>query len=689
MKRLLLFLALALLLSVPAALAEGYVLEEGPYSLTFNEQGCLMRLENRETGTVYAACDYTNGYRLWFDLEHSDMWDCGLYNVYRCVVTGNSARSTEARTLENGIAFTHVFQVKTGTVVFTQEFCVEDGLLRVHSHVDNSALAKGTLMIVEPLILTGLEGDELSFLWPYQEGEIYENALEYVETIGDTYSAAYPGVLSTQFVALFDEEESLYYGVHDETAAHKVFSLSQSKSTGLTELCAQLCPFVEAGKSQDLPDVVIQLASENGWMAAADAYRGFLEEAGWASRRPEALENFTGWYNAVLAYPGGDFRAGYTKNNTAGLHTVMSDYVVASQKLTGVGAVMIEGWQNGGATAQYPDFAFSEILGGEGEFKKGMDAIHEAGGLGIVYVNVHAAETTSQWYALHGEDAATRTDAGGVFGEFHWSGYEHVGMCPGSQDFIDAIVDACVRLRAAGADGFYFGQMMSASSALCFNRNHNHSTPATNFAEGYAAMMTAVDEAMAQFDGETIYAAEGVVDCYLPYLHICGNSIFRPANHSLEAAPQVARYTLQNTIHLGIWSNSSNTRAQYGVAFSLGEPYLVTATFNEQLSQFTDLYRAYPDIFFRGSFEYLKGVSGVPEGCFAGLIRSDSENRAALQLFMPSGWPEDVSISVEGLGENIAAVNGLTGEELSVTEDGRVEFMLLGWTPVSIIFEGK
>ncbi len=655
--------------------------------LVFNEQGCLVHLENCETGTVYAECDYTNGYRLWFDLEHSDMWDCGLYNVYRCVVTGNNANSTKAQMTGNGIAFTHVIRVKTGTVIFTQEFCVEDGLLNIHSHVDNSGLGKGTLMIVEPVILTGLEGDELSFLWPYQEGEIYENALEYVETIGDVYSAAYPGVLSTQFVALFDDEESLYYGVHDKTAAHKTFSLGQGGSTGLTELCAQLCPFVEAGKSQDLPDVVIQLSSENGWMAAADVYRGFLKEAGWASKRPEILENFTGWYNAVLAYPGGDFRAGYTKNNTAGLHTVMSDYVVASQKLTGISAVMIEGWQNGGATAQYPDFAFNEILGGENEFKKGMDAIHENKGLGIVYVNVHAAETTSQWYSLHGEDGATRTDAGGMFNEFHWSGYEHVGMCPGSQDFIEAIVDACVRLRAAGADGFYFGQMMSASSALCFNRSHNHSTPATNFAEGYAAMMTAVDEAMMQFDGETVFAAEGVVDCYLPYINICGNSIFRPANHSLEAAPQVARYTLQKTIHLGIWSNSSNTKAQYGVAFSLGEPFLVTATFNEQLAKLSKLYLTYPDVFFRGSFEYLKGVSGIPDGCYAGLIRSDSANRAVLQIFMPSGWPEDVSISIADLGENVTALNGISGEELSVTEEGCVEFMLLGWTPVSIIFE--
>lgn len=693
MRKLICCLAVCLCLTLvcAAALAGDIVLEGGSYRVTFNDEGSVVRLENANTGTVYADCYYTEGYRLWFDLNHSDMWETELYGAGRSVVNAGNARSTKVTRDENSVTFIHEFSLKTGKVTFTQTYRIADGLLRVESTVDNSKLNRGTMMICEPLVLTGLMGDEFSLTWPMQEGEIYENALEYIETIGDEYIGSYPGGLSMQWVSLFDEEESLYYGVHDTRASHKMFFLKTGTATGCIELYGQLCPFVEAGKVQRLPDVVLSMSEQNGWMAAADVYSDFIvNEAGWVREKPAMLNDFTGWYNTVLAFPGGDFRAAYSKNNTAGLRNLMSDYATATKKLTGTNTVLIEGWQAGGATVQYPDFKFNEILGGEQGFRDGVQAIHDADCYAVAYVNTHAAEATSEWYktknakGINGDTAATLTDAHTYYEEFHWSGYDHRGMCPGAQEFIDAIVDACVRLKETGVDGFYFGQMMSGGSALCFNRDHNHATPATNMADGHRAMMTAVQQAMEAYDTETVYAAEGVLDAYLPYIDICANSIFRPANHSMVTKPEIARYTMTNSVQLGIWSSSSNEKAQYGVPFTLGDPFLVRENFNAQLMDFSTMYRAYPDIYFEGTYTHTKGLDGLPEDAYVGVIVSESEKRAAIHLFNPTGWPEDLELTYEAPGKIVSAVNALNGKELDVV-DGTIQFMLTGWTPVPII----
>lgn len=690
-KQLILLLIPLCILLISSAMAEDIVLESDGYRVTFNNNGSIITLENTKTGTVFADCFYTEGFRLWFDLNHSDMWDCELYGAGRSVVNATNARSTKVTKAENGITFTHLFEVKTGQVTFTQTYQIENDQLRVKSTVDNSKLRSGTLMICEPLVLTGLSGDNLSLMWPMQEGEIYENALEYIEVIGDEYIASYPGGLSMQWVSLFDENESLYYGIHDTTAAHKMFFLKVGTASGCIELYGQLCPFVEKGQVQDLADVVIALNDQNGWMAGADIYRTFLaEEAGWVRNHPSILDTFTGWYDAVLAFPGGDFRAAYSKNNLSGVRNLMSDYASASKKLTDIDWVLIEGWQAGGATVQYPDFKFNEVLGGESAFREGIQEIHDMGSKAIVYVNTHAAEATSEWYntqnaiGINGDTAATLTDAHTYYEEFHWSGYDHRGMCPGAQEFIDAIVDACVRLKDTGVDGIYFGQMMSGGSALCFNRNHNHSTPATNMADGHRAMMTAVQTALAAYDTETAYAAEGVLDAYLPYIDICGHSIFRPANHSQVTRPEITRYTLSNAIHLGIWSSSSNVRAQYGVPFVLGNPYLLRENFNDQVMKFNTLYKKYPDIYFNGTYEHTKGLSGLPEDAYVGVIVSAQEKRAAIHFFNPTGWPEDLELKYEAPGTITSAVNGLTGMELDVVDD-TIQFMLTGWTPVPVI----
>lgn len=693
MKKWLILLAaiLCMVLCYGAALAEDVVLESGVYRVTFNDEGSIIRLENTQTGTVYADCYYTEGYRLWFDLNHSDMWECELYGAGRSVVNATNARSTKVEKGENSVTFTSQFELRTGKVTFTQTYVVEGGQLRVKSTVDTTKLNKGTMMICEPVVLTGLMGDELSLMWPMQEGEIYENALEYIETIGDEYYASYPGGLSMQWVSLFGEDESLYYGVHDTTAAHKMFFLKTGSASGCIELYGQLCPFVEKGNVQQLPDVVLSLGIENGWMASADVYRSFItEEASWIREEPALLSSFNGWYNTVLAFPGGDFRVAYSKNNLSGVRNLMSDYAITAKKLTNVDYVLIEGWQAGGATVQYPDFKFNEVLGGESAFREGIQTIHDEGAKAVVYVNTHAAEYTSDWFTtknsrgINGDTAATLTDAHTYYEEFHWSGYDHRGICPGAQEFIDAIVDVCVRLKDTGVDGIYFGQMMSSGSALCFNRHHNHATPATNMADGHRSMMTAVQEALGKYDTETVYAAEGVIDAYLPFIDICAGSIFRPANHSQVTSPWVTRYTLRDTIHLGIWSSSSNEKAQYGVPFVLGTPYLVRENFNAQVKTLTEMYAAYPDIYYEGTYEHTAGLDGLPEDAYVGVIVSESEKRAAIHLFNPTGWPEDLAMTYEAPGKIVSAVNGLTGAEIDVV-DGEIQFMLMGWTPVPII----
>ena len=173
---------------------------------------------------------------------------------------------------------------------------------------------------------------------------------------------------------------------------------------------------------------------------------------------------------------------------------------------------------------------------------QGVEQVHEVGGKALIYINLHIADTASNWYKEHGESCAIRTAYGSVLHESYGTGLDYVAMCPSASAWQNAIVAAVERTRKNGVDGYWFDQLMEMPGNLCYNREHGHTTPATAYAEGYDTLFERINALTAEKD--CIYACEGTCDAYLRYIDCCGLMWARQFGSSPQSAPKITRYTL-------------------------------------------------------------------------------------------------------------------------------------------------
>ncbi len=685
-----LILLMLLLLCSCALAGTEYELHDKYAAYRFSESGALLSAINQVTGEVLISGMGGAGVRLTVDLSATNIWRAQTQGSGVTILTlSDAVTSVEQR--ENELIFTSVFTVrKRGEIVMLRTFSLEDGKLVLNCDLENN-MSKGIIVFASPLTLSGLpEGYKMT--WPWHEGECYENAVKDALDGGLSLSAVYPSPLSMQFVSFYNDKSTLYFGVHDAEAVYKTFNFSARE--GYAELeCAQ-SPYLAPGANVTLAQTVTACCSGKDWTVAADIYRTFIEtETDWIRATSQTVYDSTGYYYYIMSYPNNEFFGAYANGAENGKDSYMRDFATLIRARSGCTTTVYLGWHDGGFDTDFPDYDFSQPMGGETLFREAMAGIEEDGNKAMIYFNVHTAETHSDWYnemsstgQIKGYSAATLDEQGEMIEEIYWAGYglNYYAMCPCADDYIDAIAEGLERVISAGADGAFLDQLMEMPAMLCYNPTHGHTSPATAYYEGYSKMMARLHEVFKRYNVDPYFACEGICDAHIKWIDICGLQMGRLLRSSDQHYSELTAYTLPTYI-LGLPSDTEFGKAQYSRAFLMGQRFIVRENFNETIPKYVAVYHQYPDVYTNGCYEHLNGLSELPEGLVASVNRSTEQNRAAISFLNPTLKPIDVDVVYAVPGEIDNGVDAFTGEEISL-QSGHLVITVNKWDTESYIF---
>lgn len=615
------------------------------------------------------------------DLDNSDIWKTEPFSGTNLNLGPKDGEISFSKR-KNTLTVRTLYVLEDGEIETTKVYTLEGNKLDVDFEVDNR-LKTGVVLSARPCDLTGIaQEQEFSLLWPNKEGEIHVDAINRMAQ-GELSPmwASYPVPFSMQYVSLFNDEESLYYGIHDASATHKEFEFKRDDNGVMLGSSQWL--FAGPSDKKQTATTVISTQDQGGFTSAADVYKEFLvDESGWVRNQPDIVKDFVGWYPTVMATHNHHYKLAYVKGSPSNAWATMKNANSMGLKQTGIPMTLYLGWHVGGFDARYPDYEFDEALGGEEGFAQAISDIHDQGGQVMMYFNNHIANVESNWYQsltsegeMIGLSSAIKSNAkGGIFREDYGTGLDYVAMCPASEPWIEALEDGINRVRKHGVDGIWLDQMMEMPSALCFDASHGHSTPATAFSEGYEKMMTRLNAVMEQEGSNYLYGTEGVCDAYIQWVDISGMMWARKLGFSEETAPETTRYTLPTKI-LGLPGDKEFGREEYARAFLMGEPFLITENINPILKDYVELYQSYPDIFLQGHYLHHGDIEGLGDTLMMGVMTSETKTRYAIQLFNPS--KEEITVTLTLPSKPVTVVYEKDGTEMPLSKD-ELEITLTG-----------
>lgn len=641
--------------------------------LTLDEHGCLTRLESARDGRVWLEGGDC-GYAITVNTSTGNIWKTtrGKEEVLR--PQDAEAQRTWERTAEGQVLrVEHVHAVGDGEIRVIQTITMTEDRAVFAMTIDNRCEDAAVTSAV-PLQLTGVkDGDEpLGLLWPDKEGKLYSRVLTEVSDAPSRLQAAYPSLMSMQYLALYSGRESLYFGVHDVSRTYKEFSFEAGRDGG--DISCVQWPFVGAGECKELAPVCLALRG-GGWYECADIYRDYLIAGGFTKAYGDMMRDYTGIASACLVKYANRYDTAYVRGQ--GAPQGMADVARRNQSAYHTPLTIYMGWHEQGFDSRYPDYRFLEAYGGEEGFRQGVEAVHAAGGKVIPYLNLHIADTMSDWYGektasglTKGMANAIQTKHASVLHEQYGTGLDYVAMCPMAPDWQDAIVAAAERVRACGADGLWLDQMMEMPGNLCYNASHGHTTPATAYAEGYDSLMARIDEVMRAYGDDYFYCCEGVCDAYIGSIDLCGLMWARLPGSDSTTAQQITRYTMPcRFMGLPTAGTATGSQEQYAHAWTQADGMLCQSQ-NPLIRRYADLARRYPEVYLDGRYMDVRGLSGVPEGVRAGVLMAADGSSGAIQLFNHGVRPAECCLSLAGMGTVTAMLNAETGKPLEQTESG-------------------
>ena len=669
---------------------EGYILKSAGLTVEISKTGAITSVSG--SGTEYVKYSGNGSFFVKLDPVQGNIWKTDPDSSLNVVRTDADVSTRFTALSRNSVTLASVLN---GEFELVRRYVLDNQRLTVTSEIRNVS-GNGTVIAVTPVILMGIRSGgrrPLNCAWPYHEGQVYYNGNIGIEAVNGTksVSAHYPTPLSMQYVSLFDDSRSVYFGVHDPKAEYKNFTYSVDWDDTSGVVC-EFLPFASAGERKVLAPVVMNFGTGD-WTAGADIYREFLLEAGWIKDRTPYSSSFTGAHGWASNVYFNDYRTKYVKEAPAKIASTFKNSAEKVIERSGLEWIWITGWHDGGFDTLYPDYELSEELGGANGFVRGLKEVHDAGAHALLYVNAHIADTISKFYALHGEECAIRKPDGGTYTEtYPESGTKSTftAMCPCASEYKTRLLESVEMLRSSGADGIYFDQISEMQSYLCFDESHGHKTPATAYYEGYADFLESAAKIMDKYGPDWLFAIKGVADCFGKWIDV----FFSYADFSLS---EMVSYTLDAGIIGRDRYNfvSDNDENRYFNSFIMSRPFVCHREYstsyllygNPNMKRFISLYKSFPDIYLTGKYVYHEGISGIiPSGVTYGVTAGD--NRAAISLYNAKAMG-----SVSGSfvfnppnGTVLSAYNAETGENM-LGFDGNIGFRLAKGELISIIIE--
>lgn len=318
--------------------------------------------------------------------------------------------------------------------------------------------------------------------------------------------------------------------------------------------------FAHPGESVTVP-TINYWNFEGDWHDAADHYRAWFIENHGIAYHPQWLRNTTGWMLTILKQQNAEVIWPYS---TIGRE--MSDAAEAN----GFNLLGLFGRAKGGHDRFYPNYESDPEMGGEEEFKKGIEEAHARGMRAIVYSNGQLLDRhgIDSWWEDKGKGISLMNKKGEVYGEnfqkFHdGEDRSFTWACMHTQEWHDMLWSFAVQANELGADGLIYDQLGGPSYRRCYARDHGHKSPAYSYGGEMVAALQDIYNRMHEINPEFVFMVEGYCDTDLPYIGISHRGlmghIYRTVTQAnmekmaMEAGvsyqfPQLATYTFPEIV---------------------------------------------------------------------------------------------------------------------------------------------
>jgi hypothetical protein len=654
------------------------------------ETGALVGLSSVASGTAFLTGATQAGWSAAVDTSTSDIWSA---RAQLAPVATRLARFDAKPLSAGGFAFDLTF-APSGPLQVVQHVTLLDGDPLTHWTTDVSVAAGATATAVElasPDLAAVAEQPGEKLLWPWHEGVIIDPPGTLPQ------SMVYPSPASMQWMELFTKTEGLYYAVRDSSGAYKELRFNGAAPAQTREMTVAFHPFVAAGQTYTTPPVDVGVAPEGGWYWGADRYRAFLDGAGMRRHLPDVVRTMHGWHKGYDRWPehaGQGYRpADLTYCEIPSL-AMPADYTTR----TGLSLFLVYGWHFDGMDSFFPDYNFLGFDSNSPCFQA-ADLTQALAALAarpqpnraMFYINGHIADVASNWMQDPANAASATLGADGKpYVEFYKDQptrtYE--AMCPSAPLWQDQLVASAMRVRSLGpsdsrAAGIYWDQLEEMPAALCYDRTHGHTTPASAYPEGYRALLTRLNDEFSVHgaDTEYVFAAEGANDFYSQYIDVAAGMPLRlfgyhpppgtcgggfPCNG--VHAPEVGRYTMFAKA-LGLSNDGAGCTDTDGFAraFLMGDPlrtnpwfkpptppqtgsvYCDEAANPRAFPRYANIYASEPSIYFDGTYKDANGLTLSVDASQAlgTLFVGAQSDRVAVHFWNRTGAALTIAASVD------------------------------------------
>jgi len=411
----------------------------------------------------------------------------------------------------------------------------------------------------------------------------------------------YPAMGSMQWMELGNVEEGLYLASLDKSISYTQLVFGKEGDTPFIQISK--FPFL-APDSEWASHLYAVGIHKGDWHWSADRYREWLES--WCEKPyvPKWVQELPGihWTHIVLQ-----------GNKLVRTFKDLPNLFDNLQSCLGRPPVLyIHGWWEGGFDTNLPEYIVSSKAGGAEELKLAIDYIHSKGGKVIFYFNGRVTDVNTQTYRAHGHHWAV-IDQNGEERHEQYGLLNAVVNCPSVQEWRDTLLNYTLNaIREFDIDGMHYDQIGCAWARLCYNPAHNHSTPATAWAE-YRNFLKFHREAQNRLKRDMFYSTEEFVDAFTPYFNWgfdwMGNSpqlgLFPFLRSRLgEYFPELTRYTMPWFITSGPWHfenmpfNMNAYNFVLGKRFNYGDdPASISS-----ILPYIEMYELAKDAFYHGRF---------------------------------------------------------------------------------------
>lgn len=639
-----------------------YTLQNRLTSLTFDPQGALLALINRQTGRNYVA-------------QPSIPWKL-IYSDDDCLEREITAEEQEPPQVEIGpqhLTFTYPhLHTGQGTLDIALRLTVqvhgeEETLWR--AAIDNRApvmVREVWFPWLRGIVSVGRDPAHDCLAWPAGCGQRIPNPLA---RLGGDHSfrgysleynrlrGLYPGPLSMQWLDLYTADAGLYLASYDPSLATTCLHISkQFDPTETLALAIVKYPFAGQGASWDSPPAGVA-AHTGDWHWGARRYRAWANAWMQTPKPPGWVQRMPGWVCTIMKHQYGEINWDYP-----GIGQLLTE-----AQSVGLDTLFLFGWYQGGHDNGYPtSYDPDPLMGGAEGLRAALADVRRRGGRAILYTQGRLLDPAADYYAHTGHRIAARS----VWGQPYQESYTFWGpgtlldaashkqfaiACPGCPEWGEQLLAQGHAVHRLGADGVLFDQIGGQPPYPCFAEGHGHATPAEAFGAPQLRNLRALREEFKAVDAEFSLVVECLTDALAGYVDVT-HGAWPGFQHGPESMPELFRYTFPEHILTDRMTEREDL-AEAGFAFVNGLRFNVeidaargtmarAPRLAHLLRGLTGLYRRYAPWLLEGTFVDGEGAEGAANGLVHRTFRA-AEGLAVVQ-WNPTDEPQAADLRTGG-----------------------------------------